>query len=320
MDLWYAIRRIAGDPMRRRPPARHASLRAMLATRTVRPDMPQNEDQFSGPFFKRFSLKPAAKPLDLGDGVQKTYPFPTLYHDVGCSIGIFLCDYGAARALLPHPKLAPVLMPRGRTLVIFSCYEYRHVMNVWPYNEIAMTIPLMANARFSPPVLPMLASGLFPRFGYWVFGMPVTSRENQLRGNLIWGLPKVTQDIDIGRVGTDATTVAHDEDGSPYFTLRIPTTGVSTSFDVASHVYSQLEGRVLKARTAFKGRFWVQKHLRTLAQKSLTPERAYLTLGDGPGARKLRDLGIEPQPFQTRYTPSMNAAFDLPIGGFDVES
>jgi hypothetical protein len=30
-----------------------------------------------------------------------------------------------------------------------------------------------------------------------VFGMPVTSRENQLRGNKLWGLPKVTQQIDI---------------------------------------------------------------------------------------------------------------------------
>jgi hypothetical protein len=290
----------------------------MQATRTVRPDMPNNEDRFESPFFRRFPRRPAPRPLDLGDGIHKTYPFPTLYNDVGCAIGIFLCDYGAARALMPHPKLAPVRMTRGRTLVIFSCYEYRHVLNVWPYNEIAMMIPVMANDRWAPPVLPMVAGGLFPRFGYYVFSMPVTSRENQLRGNLLWGLPKVTQDIDIDRAGSDCTTVARQEDGTPYFTLRIPTTGAATGFDVSSWVYSQLDGQMLKSRTSFKGRFWMNKHLRTLIERNQRPERPYLTIGDGPSGRVLRGLGIEPQPFQTRYTPSMNAAFDLPVTGFDI--
>jgi len=47
------------------------------------------------------------------------------------------------------------------------------------------------------PLLPMIADNMFSKLGYYVFGMPVTSKENQIRGNKIWGLPKVTQDIDI---------------------------------------------------------------------------------------------------------------------------
>jgi hypothetical protein len=295
----------------------------MEATETVRPDTPGNAAEFRDPFFARFSLRPGPKALDLPGDVRKTYSFPTLYKDVGCAIGIFLCDYGAARALMPSPKLIPLKMPKGRTAVIFSCYEYRQVFEVWPYNEIAMTIPVMANASVHLPVLPLVASGLFPRFGYHVFSMPVTSKENQLRGNTYWGLPKVTQRIDIERSGSgsseDCVTRAFESDGRSYFELRVPTGGTPTDFDVRGYLYPALDGKVLKAETRFKGRFNVTKHLGTLLERNKKPDREYLILGDGPSAKPLRDLGIEPHPLQFRYTPSMNAAFDLPIEGFDIE-
>ncbi len=292
----------------------------MQATREVRSDAPDNQGEFEAPFFKRMTLRPARAPLALENGIEKRYLFPTFYGDVGCAIGIFMCDLEAARAIMPHPQLEPVRMPRGRTLVIFSCYQYRQVMGVWPYNEIAMTIPVLANARVRPPVLPMLASQLFPRFGYYVFGMPVTSRENQLRGNRLWGLPKVTQQIDIERVGTQCVTTAREDDGTPYFELSVPTTGTPTDFDVESWVYSQLDGKIKKAKTCFKGRFWVEKHMGTLLTKGKQPARPALTIGSGPSARILRDLQIEPHPFQFRYTPSMNAAFDLPVDNFEIDA
>src|SRR5262245_671199 len=118
----------------------------MHATTAVRHDMPQNQERFQEPFFKRFALRPTKRTLELEGGIAKTYDFPTLYADVGCAIGIFMCSFDAARAIMPHPKILPVRMPLGRSLVIFSCYEYRNVHQVWPYNEIAMTIPVMANA------------------------------------------------------------------------------------------------------------------------------------------------------------------------------
>jgi Acetoacetate decarboxylase (ADC) len=291
----------------------------MEASYTVRPEMPANDDQFGDEFFQRFRLQPASSPLELTDGIAKTYPFPTLYHDVGCAIGIFLCDYEAACALMPHPTIRPVRMTKGRTLVIFSCYEYRQVLKVWPYNEIAMTIPVLANASFRPPVLPMLLDRWFSRFGYHVFAMPVTSKENQLRGNKLWGLPKITQRIDVGTEGGDSVTTAFEDDGTPYFTLRVPTEGAPTDFDVRGHLYSKLDGRILKAQTCFKGKFAVTKHMRLLWSKGRAPDREYLKIGDGPSAKPLRELGIEPHPFQLRYTQSMNAAFALPIAGFDID-
>lgn len=269
-----------------------------------------NMQQFTDPFFARFEQAPAT--IRLMPELSKTYAFPTFYGDVTCAMGIFLCDYDAARAILPHPAMRPVRMTQGRSLVIFSCYHYKNVMGIPAYNEIAMTLPILAGPGRDWPVFPMVAGGLFPHMGYYVFGMPVTSKENQLRGNNIWGLPKVTHEIDLGPDGSDCVTVAKDEDGTPYLTLRVPTNGTSTEFDASGWIYSKLGDRYLRSQTNFKGTFNVTKNMRALWQKGVKPERPCLEIGQGPSAAILRSLKLESQPFQTRYAPTMNSAFDLP--------
>jgi hypothetical protein len=284
----------------------------MKANNEISPAMPDNEALFTDPFFRRFALRQAAEPLRLSDSVSKRYRFPTFYGDVTCAIGVFLCDYEKAREVLPDPRLRPVRMPRGRAVVTFSSYEYRQVMNVAPYNEVAMTIPVLCEPPFDLPVLPMLLGGLYPGFGYYVFGMPVTSKENQLRGNKIWGLPKVTQEIETREAAGEFVTTAFEASGEPYFELRVPTSGSPADFDVQADLYSKLGGKLLASRTCFKARFNVVKHMAPLWTRGLAAERRYLTLGTTPSAALLRDLGIEEHPFQFRFARGMRAAFDLP--------
>ena len=134
----------------------------------------------------------------------------------------------------------------------------------------------------------------------------------QVRQWNIWGLPKVTQAIDQASDGGDCVTVAREADGTPYFTMRIPMSGVATSFDTSGWIYSKLGERFLRGQTNFKGTFNVTKHLPTLWQKDVKPTRPFLEIGDGPSAAILRQLQIEAQPFQTRYCASVNSTFDLP--------
>ncbi len=112
-----------------------------------------NRGAFTDPFFQRFEQCPAPSPLVLKEGLSKDYSFPTFYGNVTCATTIFLCDYGRAEATMPHPSMKPVKMPAGRAVVLFSCCEYKNVMDLAPYNEIAMTIPVMVNAGYVPPVL-----------------------------------------------------------------------------------------------------------------------------------------------------------------------
>ena len=283
----------------------------MKANTTISPVLLNNKDDFTADYFNQFDLRTAPSPLKLNESISKDYLFPTFYGDVSCSIGVFLCDYKAALAQLPNTSMKPVKMPGGRALVTISCYEYKKVLGVAPYNEIAITIPIQVNPSFDLPVLPIIAEKLFSGFGYHVIHMPVTSLENQIRGLKIWGLPKVVNDIDINIDDKNSTTIAIDEHGNRYLSLTIPTQGTRTGFDVRSNLYSLLNGEMKQSETCFNGDFNVTKNMGQLFSKS-SKGRAALTLGEGEQADMLRKLMINPVPFQTRFCSSMNACFDLP--------
>ncbi len=270
-----------------------------------------NAAEFDNPFFKRFALRHAAAPLQLNDRVAKDYLFPTLYGEVTCAIAIFLCSYEKAAAMMLDPRIKPVRVTRGRAPIAFSCYEYKRVLGVAPYNEIAMTLPIMVDPSINVPILPLVTNA-FPNFGYYVFSMPVTSLENQIRGLKIWGLPKVVQEIDLFEEDGDCVTTAREATGEPYFELRVPMDGTPTEFDVSSNLYSRLGNALLQSRTSFQGRFNVTKHMGLLFKKDVKPERTYLKLGDCPSGRVLKELEIEEHPFQLRFAKGLSSCFDLP--------
>jgi Acetoacetate decarboxylase (ADC) len=271
----------------------------------------ENDDKFQDEFYKRFELRHAPEPLKLNDQVTKNYKFPTFYGDVTCAIAIFMCSYEKAQKMMLHPNIKPVKMTKGRSLVAFSCYEYKNVMGVAPYNEIAMTIPIMVEPGFNPSVLPMILP-IFKSFGYYVFSMPVTSLENQIRGVKIWGLPKVVQELDIREDGGDCLTTAFEESGEPYLDLTVPMDGSPADFDVTSNLYTRRGDEFLQSETNFKATFNVNKHMGMLFKKDAIPDRDYIKIYDTPSGKVLKDLEIEEHPFQFRFAKHMTSCFDIP--------
>jgi len=282
----------------------------MKADFNLVPDIPDNEDEFTSDFYKRFTLRKNTQPLQISDEISKDFSFPTFYKNVSCGIGIFMCNFDKAQAVLSHSSMKPVRMPGNRAVVIFSCYEYKNVMNMQPYNEIAMTIPLLMDPGISVPVLPLISKA-FKNFGYHVFSMPVTSEENRIRGQKIWGIPKVTERIDIEQKDGFSTTIAYDENDKEYFRLKVPMNGKAASFDETGQLYSILNNDIIKAQTNFKGDFKVNKHMGLLFNKGKKSNDPLLNLGDSPRAEVLKSLEIEESVFQTRWCPNMEACFDL---------
>jgi len=283
----------------------------MHPTYDISPDLLDNRSHFQAPFYQRFRLRTAPTALSLTGDINKDYLFPTFYGEVTCALAIFLCPWERAKAMMPHPSFHPVRMPGGRAAVAFSCYEYKQVLGVPPYNEIAMTIPVLINPKVNVPLLP-LVTPWFKNFGYYVFSMPVTSLENQIRGVKIWGLPKVVQRIDIEERDGDCVTCAFEESGEEYFRLRVPTSGTPTDFDVRSNLYSLREGKLTQSETNFQANFAVTKYNGMLFGKSPTPSKPYLTLGNSPSGRLIQELQLDPHPFQLRFARGMNSCFDLP--------
>ncbi|HPA07233.1 MAG TPA: acetoacetate decarboxylase family protein [Methanoregulaceae archaeon] len=270
---------------------------------------------FDNEFFSRFADRRSYKFLELSDSISKEYQFPTLYADVASAIGIFMCSYDRAAELVArnlHRKVKPVRLTRGRSLIIFSCYEYKHVRGIAPYNEIAMAIPVMVNTALRPPVLPMLLSSSFTHLGYCIVGMPVTSQENMIRGNKIWGLPKVTQRIDMETAGDFCVTTAYEDDGDPYLTICVPRQGKSAQLDECTYLYTRLNGKLLRSETNFKGVFNVVKHNDLLWKINARSDAPYIKIGNSPSAKILRELQIEQHPFQLRYAEHVSSCFDLP--------
>ncbi len=287
----------------------------MKTTWDVPEKLLDNESEFGNDFYERFNLRKGDKPVMMDEGIEKDYLFPTFYGDVTCAMGIFFCSYKKTAALIKEklgPEVKPVSMGKGRSLVAFSNYEYKKVLGVRPYNEIAVAIPIMVNPGFiNPPVLPMVMNS-FSRFGYYIAAMPVTSNENTQRGHKIWGLPKVTQPIDIYRESGDCITEAKEQNGETYLKVRVPMNGKSTKFDVTSFLYSNLDNNLKQSETNFQGTFTINKHMNTLFKKGVEPEKPYIEIADTESGKFLKNLEIEPHPFQLRYAENVSSCFDMP--------
>lgn len=281
----------------------------MKPLREIKPEMPENGALFDGPFYQRFNVSPFT--LELNDEITKTYMFPTFYGNVTNSVAIYFCSWEKAKSMMPDPGMVPVRMGKGRSIVVFSCYEYKKVHQVVGYNEIAMTIPVMVGGGMKPPVLPMIMSGLFSSFGYYVFSMPVTSLENRIRGNKIWGLPKVTQEIGFEQKDGFHICSAFEENGEPYFRLKVPMNGKPALLDETGYLYSKLDGDLLKSKTCFTGTFKINKYMKRLIS-SEPVENDFLWVGDTPSGQMVKELELDTHPFQFRYAEKVSSCFDLP--------
>jgi hypothetical protein len=276
-----------------------------------------NGAEFASPLFADRALRPAKDPLVV-DGKARGYLFPTLYADVRCAVAILHCRRDAVRALVQEslgPGAEPPRLLGGRTVIAISCYEYRRVRGVRPYNEIAVAVPVNLAGKPGLPVLGAFAAG--PDSGYWIAAMPVTSEENRRRGHHFWNLPKTTRGIDIAEADGNCRFTSRDEDGGPDISLEVPMRGKTRRLSVRSFLAVRKDGTVQRCPTAFEGNFEIGLDAATLLGVSRRPPA--LTLGRGAVSDLLRSLGTETTPLQTRYAASMDSYFDLPAGAHEGE-
>ncbi|MCT2138640.1 hypothetical protein BHE97_07820 [Aeromicrobium sp. PE09-221] len=285
----------------------------MHTTTHIAPHELDNTDDpaFADPFFARQRQRPAT--YRLTDEIEREYLFPTFYGDVTTAAAVFGADLTAARSLVRDrlgPGVRPVCLDRRRAAVAVAAYDYRSVRQIPPYHEMAVVIPVQVGGRWHPPLLPLLLQRRFGSFGHLVVDMPVTSRENQLRGNRIWNLPKTTRRVDIAQDADALVATAFGEDGAPYLQLRVPTrTGTTAHSESSVWIYSRLDGALVRSRSRLSGD--LAKHT------SLRPPRAgrqtaSAAIGDGAEAATLRTLGIDGPPLHWYHGSGLSSSFDLP--------
>lgn len=270
----------------------------------------QNREMFDDVFFKRFSQKKQS--VRLSKTVHKTYSFPTFYKDIRFAAIAFLCSYKKALELMPHPKIRPVKIGRTTALIVFSCYQYKTVKEIEPYNEVGFLIPVLANSVFRLPTLPLLFGKHLKNFGYHVIRMPVTSLESKIRGDEIWGLPKQVNEIDYSMEDAHYVCRIKEEDGGDIFEIKIPTTGGSIHLNETVCLFTRKSNKILKSQAWFEGDFVVNNFAGQLFKRTI-PIRKYIEIGDSNTGRLLKSMEIREHPFQTRFSDDLTSAFDLPL-------
>lgn len=273
----------------------------------------ENNEAFNDVFFKRFT--PKKQPVKLSETVFKLYSFPTFYTDARFGAIAFFCSYQKALELMPHPKIKPVRLGSGKTLIVFSCYQYQTVKDIVPYNEVGFLIPVLANCSFRLPVLPLIMGRFIKRFGYHVLCMPVTSLESKIRGDEIWGLPKQVNEIHFSIKDNHFICRVEEEDGDEIVRVAIPMEGNFVHLNETVFLFTRKNKEILKSQAWFEGDFAVNIFTGQLFRHT-APARKYIEIGNSKTGRLLNALEIEEHPFQTRFSSDLNSAFDLPLDGY----
>ena len=275
-----------------------------------------SDPAFATPFFRRFIRHRAATPLHLSEDIARDYPFPTFYADVAYGLGLFGCSYAAAERIvtagLGH-EVRPVRVWGGGGLLGVALYDYHKVEGMAPYSEIAVALPVTYRQWWSMlPLLP-LVPGLDGGTGSFVIDMPMTSKENQIRGNRIWGLPKTTRRVDIEVRTSEIAGTAYGDDNAPYLEIVLPRRGRTRTSTTESWVFTRLDDTLLRSRSVLHGAFRTWAQLRR--QRDATDggsAHGRLRIGQGAGSAQLRELQISSEPFLVKTGLNISSIFDLP--------
>ena len=306
---------------------------------TYSPNLLDNLVDFEEPFYQQFppcddpasgvELLHGAKatcrhhlssPLTLENGVVKDYWFPTFYRDVTTSVAMYFCSYKKAQELMTEAgmpsSVQPLSMALGRSLIVFSSYRYNDVYGIPGYNEVAISIPTVTTKLVNVPIIPLLVSD-WQGLGFYVVSMPVTTRENWIRGHKIWGLPKAVQEIDDSIDGDDYVTTVKERTGETYLQFRVPMTGKPLPVkNSKTYLYSILNGVVRRSVSIATGDFVTTKWESTLVVPSIPTTKTYRTFSNSPSGLLLQNLDIEPTPFQVRFAKGAASVFDTPDSTF----
>jgi hypothetical protein len=280
----------------------------------IEPGLVDNQADFQSPFFKQFILQHAPQPLQLTDSISKDYLFPALYGKSVAAIAMFECSYEQAAKLLPNPlpdpRMKPVDMLHGKSLIVITSFRYNEILGMTAYNEVGILIPVVVGPDV--PILPIIKNQDYPGLGYVVISMPVTALENQIRGVKIWNLPKVVQEIDHFTDGDDYVTDISDSSGKPYVEMRVPMTGkLEKDMTSRSMILSSIDQKLVEFASTSSGDFVETEFPFVKTRPSSQPP--YLKIiGNSSFATTLRNLQIADKPMEIRFGADVSAALDLP--------
>jgi hypothetical protein len=168
----------------------------------------------------------------------RTYRFPTHFRRVELVIAPLLVPRSIAQSWLPG-DIAPVALPGGRALALFTVQHFGDPAQLEPYGEASFAVLAHAGALR----------------GFHVLTMPVTSEVNRARGLAIFGLPKEMAEVSLAgdeRTRTGEVRVGGELLFALTFRRRISVPGTGA---VRAGNLQNVQGRWARVRSSGRGRY-----------------------------------------------------------------
>ena len=217
-----------------------------------------------------------------------TFELPILYFRDDLFAAFFTASAGRVRAMMPSPRLHPILLPGGRAVVAIAALHYLET-SIGPYGEVGVVVPAVLGDRPPPLLLPALLEARYPGFGVVVLHLPVTTRAARDAGRGQWGYTKFVADMHFTHA-PETMGVRLSEGERHIFTLDVPRRGPVLRDDNPLITYSVKDDALIKTTIPQRG----------ACRTALFPRNARLVLGDHEVAASLRALRLSDKPFMTR--------------------
>lgn len=206
--------------------------------------------------------------------------------------GLFPASARTLSARLPD-RLSPIRVAPRTGAVAFVSIEYHYVGGLDPYDEFAVIVPVVADARTDLPGAQLFGADV----GGYVHYLPVTTEASVALGTELWGYPKELADVTVeDRDGVRRATVSLD--GEAVVTLDVPKARPKLgSRELTAHSYTEMGEGLVRTQADLAGKFAI----RPLSQ------RATVSFGDHERADELRQLGLRRRPLGRLYASRARA-------------
>lgn len=213
----------------------------------------------------------------------------THYHDASMFSASFRVPFNKVKKLLPSTKLLPIELYPGVAEILIQANEFRHIDILYPYNEVAIAIPISYQIE-SRTTIP---------FALWYIYLPVSTEDGRWGGVENYGFPKFVAEIKIdNNSNTAQCNLIHE--GSKIITLKVK--AANTQFqEWAVNNISPKDGHLIYSLFTVKGHRGIDE----------TPGGGSITFGDHPIAKELQSLDMEVTSFRHIYVPKAEAVLSV---------
>jgi len=146
---------------------------------------------------------------------------PVKYPDVSALMAFFPISIERVRSLLGSRRLKPVSIFKERCLIGITIFDYIS-SPVGPYRELALSIPVTLDTKFSITFLPLILDSLFKSFGFYTVLLAMNSDIAREHSEKIFGYPTYSKNIEMDiKKGKDNILVNLKEENKEILYLKM---------------------------------------------------------------------------------------------------